>query len=114
LHLGVSDGLTYDLAKTFGLVDHDDDPDTDPVNSCTSVSVTNVELDESPLVDSQTYFVTANQFIADGGDNFTTFRQIDPNLRIGGGIDLDALNAYLGSDLAPIAPPGTDRVNELP
>jgi 5'-nucleotidase len=111
LHLGVSDGLTYDLAKTFGLVDHDNDPGTASVNSCTSVSVTNVELHGSPLVDSQTYVVTANQFIADGGDNFTTFRQIDPGLRIGGGIDLDALNAYLDEE-GPIAPPGTDRVNE--
>ena len=47
------------------------------------------------------------------GDNFTAFRQVTGE-RTGGGIDLDSLNAYLGSDLAPIAPPGTDRVNELP
>ena len=35
LHLGVSDGVTYDLAKTFGPVDHDNNPGTAPVNSCT-------------------------------------------------------------------------------
>jgi 5'-nucleotidase len=113
LHLGVSEGLTYDLSKTFAPVDHDNDPTTDPVNSCTSVTVDNVELNGSPLEDAATYIVTANQFIADGGDNFTAFRQIDPNLRIGGGIDLDALNAYLAEE-GPIAPPGTDRVNEVP
>ncbi len=44
LHLGVSEGFTYDLAKTFGLVDHDNNPATAPVNSCTSVSITNVKL----------------------------------------------------------------------
>jgi 5'-nucleotidase len=113
LHLGVSDGLTYDLSKTFGLVDPDgpNGPRT-PVNSCTSITVANVELDGSPLVDGDTYIVTTNQFVADGGDNFTVFRQIDPDDRIGGGIDLDALNAYLDV-VGPIAPPGTNRVNEL-
>ena len=41
--------------------------------------------------------VTVNNFLADGGDNFTTFRQVDPSLRVGGGIDLDELNNYLAS-----------------
>jgi len=68
----------------------------------------------SPLDPTQTYIVTANNFIADGQDNFVTFREVDPATRIGGGIDLDELISYLGSDLAPIAPPGTDRANELP
>jgi 5'-nucleotidase len=112
LHLGVSNGLTYDLAKTFGLVDPDGPSGPrGPVNSCTSITVSNVELNGNPLVDTTTYVVTANQFLADGGDNFTVFKEIDPLLRVGGGIDLDALNAYLGT--GPIAPPGTNRVNEL-
>jgi 5'-nucleotidase len=114
LHLGVSDGLTYSLAKTFAPVDHDGKPETPAVNSCTSISVTNVQLDGTPLDPAATYTVTANQFLADGGDNFRTFREVEPNLRVGGGIDLDTLNAYLGSDLAPIAPPGTNRAAELP
>jgi len=114
LHLGVSEGLTYTLAKTFTLVDHDNNPVTPLVNSCTAISVTNVQLDGDPLDPAATYTVTANQFLADGGDNFRTFRQVDPSLRVGGGIDLDTLNAYLGSDLSPIEPPGTTRVTELP
>ena len=113
LHLGVSVGFTYDLAKTFGPVDHDNNPNTLPVNSCTSISVTNVKLDGAALDPSATYIVTINNFLADGGDNFTTFRQVDPALRIGGGIDLDELNNYLASQDA-IDPPGTNRVNELP
>jgi 5'-nucleotidase len=113
LHLGVSVGLTYDLSKTFGLVDHDNNPNTAPVNSCTSISITNLQLNGVPLDPSATYYVTVNNFLADGGDNFTVFREVDPSLRIGGGIDLDELNNYLGAE-GPIAPPGTNRVNELP
>jgi 5'-nucleotidase len=114
LHLGVSAGLTYDLAKSFAVIDHDNNPNTPGVNSCTSISVTNVRFNGAALDPAATYTVTANQFLADGGDNFRTFRLVDPALRVGGGIDLDTLNAYLGSDLAPIAPPGTNRVTELP
>ena len=101
LHLGVSDGLTYDLSKT--IVD----------GKCTGITVENVQLNGVPLDENTTYVVTVNNFLADGGDNFTTFRDIDPALRIGGGIDLDELINYLGSE-GPIDPPGTDRVNELP
>ena len=114
LHLGVSNGLTYDLSKTFGLVDPDGPTGPrGPVNSCTSITVENVELGGAPLADDRTYIVTTNQFVADGGDNFTVFRQISSEDRIGGGIDLDALNAYLDEE-GPIDPPGTNRVNELP
>ncbi|HET6597080.1 MAG TPA: bifunctional metallophosphatase/5'-nucleotidase [Anaerolineales bacterium] len=113
LHLGVSAGFTYDLAKTFGPVDHDNNPNTAPVNSCTSISVTNVKLNGENLDPNATYIVTINSFLADGGDNFTVFRQVDPALRVGGGIDLDALIEYMMSQDA-INPPGTDRVHELP
>ena len=102
LHLGVSEGFTYDLAKTI------------VSGTCTSITVSNVKLNGVALDPAQTYIVTANNFIADGQDNFVTFREVDPATRIGGGIDLDELINYLGSDLAPIAPPGTDRANELP
>jgi 5'-nucleotidase len=101
LHLGVSNGLTYDLSKTIA------------GGACTGIAVTNVKLNGVDLDPSGTYVLTTNQFVADGGDNFTTFRQVDPDDRIGGGIDLDALNDYLGTE-GPIAPPGTNRVNELP
>ena len=101
LHLGVSNGLTYDLSKTIA------------AGVCTGITVENVQLNGVDLDPSATYIVTVNNFLADGGDNFTTFRDVDPALRIGGGIDLDQLINYLGSE-GPIDPPGTDRVNELP
>lgn len=101
LHLGVSTGFTYDLATTI------------VAGNCTSVSITNAVLNGAPLDLGATYQVTANSFLADGGDNFITFATVDPALRVGGGNDLDALADYLGSE-GPVAPPGTDRVNELP
>jgi len=101
LHLGVSTGFEYDLAKTIS------------GGTCTAVTVSNVTLNGVPLDPNATYNVTVNNFLADGGDNFVTFRDVDPALRIGGGIDLDELVNYLGSE-GPIEPPGTDRVTELP
>jgi 5'-nucleotidase len=99
LHLGVSEGFTYDLQKTI------------EAGVCTSVSVQNMRLNDVPLDDDALYMVTANNFLADGGDNFETFGTI-VGQRLDGGIDLDALTSYLET-FSPVAPPSTDRVNEL-
>lgn len=101
LHLGVSAGFTYDLSKTI------------VAGKCTSITVSNIKLNGVALNPAATYIVTINNFLADGGDNFTVFRQVSPALRVGGGIDLDELNNYLASE-GPINPPGTNRVNEVP
>jgi 5'-nucleotidase len=99
LHLGVSEGFTYDLAKTIVAGD------------CTSITVSNVMLNGVDLNPAATYFVTVNNFLSDGGDNFGTFATItDPKLD--GGNDLLALVNYLGT-YSPVAPPSTDRVNEI-
>ena len=100
LHLGVSDGFTYDLSTTV------------VAGACTSVMVSNVQLNGTPIDPTATYVVTANSFLADGGDNFTTFGTIDPGTRIDGGNDLEALSNYLAA-FSPVAPPSTDRVNEV-
>ncbi len=100
LHLGVSDGFTYDLA-------------TDIVaGTCNSATITNVMLNGVPLVMGNTYIVTVNSFLSDGGDNFTTFDAIT-SPKLDGGNDLQALANYLAA-FGPVAPPSTDRVNELP
>jgi 5'-nucleotidase len=100
LHLGVSAGFTYDLATS--IVGGD----------CISVTVSNVELNGVPLDPSGVYSVTVNNFLADGGDNFTTLGTVTTP-RLDGGNDLQALVNYLGT-FSPVAPPGIDRVNELP
>lgn len=99
LHLGVSEGFTYDI--DIDIVDGD----------CTAISVTNVALDGVALDPAATYQVTVNNFLADGGDNFETFADVDVAERVGGGIDLDALIDYLEAE-GPVAPPSTDRVTE--
>ena len=101
LHLGVSQGFTYDLQTTVD------------AGNCTSVAISNVMLNGAALDPTATYMVTANNFLADGGDNFTTFGEVDPSLRVDGGNDLEALINYLNA-FGPVAPPSTDRVNELP
>jgi 5'-nucleotidase len=100
LHLGVSTGFTYDLAKTI------------VAGICTSVTISNVKLNGVPLNPATSYMVTVNNFLADGGDNFTTFGTITAP-RLDGGNDLLALVNYLGT-FSPVAPPSIDRVNELP
>ncbi len=99
LHLGVSEGFTYDLAKTID------------AGNCTSVTVSNVQLNGVPLDPTATYQVTVNNFLADGGDNFTTLGAVS-SPRLDGGNDLLALVNYLGT-YSPVAPPSIDRVNEL-
>ena len=69
-------------------------------------------LNALPLDTAATYYVTVNNFLSDGGDNFTTFATITAP-KLDGGNDLQALINYLGT-FGPIAPPPTDRVNELP
>ena len=98
LHLGVSDGFTYDLTKTI------------VAGTCTSITVSNVKLNGVALNPAAIYYVTVNNFLADGGDNFSTFATITAP-RLDGGNDLLALVNYLGT-YSPVAPPSTDRVNE--
>jgi 5'-nucleotidase len=100
LFLGVSDGLTYTLDRTI------------TAGVCTSITVSDVQLNGVALDPSATYQVTVNNFLVDGGDNFTVFAQVNPALRVGGGIDLDAFVAYLGA-FSPVSSPGIGRVNEV-
>ena len=98
--LGVSEGFTYtDSRVSSG-------------TSCTSIEVTDMELDGEPIDLEQEYLVTVNNFLADGGDGFTVFDDIPSSERIGGGGDLEALIAYF-EEFSPVTPPGTDRVNEV-
>jgi 5'-nucleotidase len=111
LHLGVSEGFTYDLAWTITTTT----VGTTVIRNCTDVSVTNMMLNGVAVDPNATYMVTVNQFLLEGGDNFTAFRTpttLDPANRIGGGIDLDALALYL-AEQGPVAPPPF-RVNVTP
>lgn len=97
LHLGVSTGFAYSWSASA------------PVGQ--KVDPASITLDGTPVDPAASYRVTVNAFLADGGDGFTVLR--DGTDRVGGGVDLDAFNAYLTAN-APVAPPTPDRVTRLP
>ncbi|MGN0064035.1 MAG: bifunctional metallophosphatase/5'-nucleotidase [Nocardioides sp.] len=84
LRLGVSEGFEY----TY-----------DPATK----QITGMWLNGTPVKDDQTYSVTANSFLAAGGDNFTAFRAGTGN-RDTGQVDLagmvDFMKAYATTPLA--------------
>jgi 5'-nucleotidase len=93
LIFGVSEGFTfsYNPAGAFG-------DRIDPA----SIRLNGVVLDPGG-----TYRIVTNNFLADGGDAFTVFRE--GTNRIGGGDDLEAFIDYLGGENSPIEPPA-DRI----
>jgi 5'-nucleotidase len=64
-----------------------------------------------PLQDGETYRVVANNFIMDGGDNFTGFAAGEN--RITGGLDIDSLREYLIAN-DPVSATPTDRISQQP
>jgi 5'-nucleotidase len=69
-----------------------------------------VKLNGNPIVDTQSYRVEMNSFLASGGDGFSVFNQCTDQL--GGEIDLDALVRYFQAH-SPIAPPAENRITRL-
>jgi 5'-nucleotidase len=70
--------------------------------------VTSITLNGQPLVDTKAYRIVANNFLAEGGDNFPEFAKGTNRLETGL-LDLDAFTEYLrntegqGAALAPAA-----------
>jgi len=57
--------------------------------------VRDLRLQGEPLLPAQTYRVTVNSFLAEGGDGFVVLKE--GTARLGGGQDVDALVAYLST-----------------
>lgn len=70
-----------------------------------------VKVDGAALVGDQVYRVTANSFLSDGGDGFGVFEEATN--KFFGGLDIDALAAYLQAN-SPVAAPATDRITLIP
>jgi 5'-nucleotidase len=64
-----------------------------------------------PLEDATTYRVVANNFLSDGGDNFSTFKQ--GTNKLVGGLDIDSLRSYLLAH-DPVSPTPTTRISQQP
>ena len=92
LILGVSEGFTFAYDPTRAVGDR-----VDPAS---------IKLNGVAVAPGSIYRIVTNNFLADGGDAFTVFRE--GTNRIGGGDDLVALTDYLGTH-SPVAPPA-DRI----
>jgi 5'-nucleotidase len=97
---GVS--YTYDQSVATSILNSDCATAADPVSGLTIAG--------QPVVDTQTYRVTVNSFLAGGGDRFPVLR--DGTNRVGSLVDTDALELYFAS--GPKAPPALDRINVVP
>ena len=64
----------------------------------------------TPILKGASYRVVVNNFMADGGDNYTVFRSCTNPL--GGEVDLDAFARYLGAH-SPVAPPALTRIEKV-
>ncbi len=64
-----------------------------------------------PLDPAASYRVTVNNFLADGGDNFTALRL--GTERLGGAVDTDALEDYFVGN-SPVAPGAQNRITQVP
>jgi 5'-nucleotidase len=73
--------------------------------------ISNIRINGVPVNPLLPYRVTVNNFLADGGDGFTVFREGTD--RYFGEIDLDAFARYLTAN-NPIAPTPRNRINLVP
>jgi 5'-nucleotidase len=64
----------------------------------------------APIDKAAPYRVAMNNFMADGGDNYTVFKSCTNAL--GGAVDLDAFAAYLAANPG-LAPPALTRIEKV-
>ncbi|HLR95991.1 MAG TPA: bifunctional UDP-sugar hydrolase/5'-nucleotidase, partial [Jiangellaceae bacterium] len=91
LKLGVSAGFTY----TY-------DPGAEQ-----GERITSMRLDDEPVEPEEEYRVTANSFLASGGDNFTTFAE-GTDVQDSGQVDLEAFVRYM-EEFSPVTPDYAQR-----
>jgi 5'-nucleotidase len=95
--LQVSNGFTYSWSASA------------PAGS--KVDPATIVLNGTPIDLGATYRVTVNNFLADGGDNFTALR--NGTDRLGGDVDLDALTKYFEAN-SPVPPGPQNRITQIP
>jgi 5'-nucleotidase len=100
LFLQVSEGFTYTWDKTQTGTDQ--------------IVADSLMLNGEPIVADQTYRVTMNSFLADGGDSFAAFAE--GTNRLFGELDVDAFEDYItefGTTAAPLEAPELGRVTVI-
>jgi 5'-nucleotidase len=81
-----------------------------PVGS--KVDISTIKIDGTPISAGTSYRVTVNSFLATGGDNFLELA--NGTNRLGGAVDLDAVEEYFDAQSGPVAPPAQNRITTVP
>ncbi|HET8617888.1 MAG TPA: bifunctional metallophosphatase/5'-nucleotidase, partial [Acidimicrobiales bacterium] len=76
-----------------------------------AVDPATIAIGAVPVDPAGTYRVTVNSFLATGGDGFGVLN--DGTERLGGAVDLDALEAYLTAAPGGVAPGPQDRITRV-
>ncbi len=76
-----------------------------------SVDISTITIGGVPIVAGNTYRVTVNSFLADGGDGFSVLRE--GTNRVGGDVDTDAFEDYMAAQ-GPLMPPPLTRITRVP
>ncbi len=77
---------------------------------CDRVDASTIAIDGVPVDPAGSYRITVNSFLAAGGDNFPVLPEGTD--RLGGDVDLDALEAYVVAN-SPVPPGPQDRITRL-
>lgn len=78
---------------------------------CDKVDPTTIQIGGVPVVPGDSYRVTVNSFLADGGDSFPILTQGTD--RLGGEVDTDALERYIDTN-SPVPPGPQNRITLAP
>ncbi len=95
--LQVSAGFSYTWSASGG--------------ACAKVDASTIKIGGVTVDPAASYRITVNSFLADGGDNFVVLRQGTD--RLGGAVDLDALEAWFVTHGAA-SPTPLDRITVVP
>lgn len=79
---------------------------------CGNVDPASIQVNGVTLDPAASYRVTVNSFMADGGDQLYVLK--DGTDRLGGAVDVDALEAYMQARPAGVAPGAQNRITLLP
>jgi 5'-nucleotidase len=80
--------------------------------ACSKIDPASILLNGAPLNLGSSYRVTVNSFLADGGDAFSVL--VGGTNRLGGDVDLDAVEKFFAAQVGPVAPPALGRITQLP
>ena len=98
-----SAGFAYSYTATAG--------GTADCTAANAVDASTITLGGTPVTPDGTYRVTVNSFLATGGDGFSVLNQGTD--RLGGALDLDAVEDYFAANPGGVGPGPQDRITRI-